>query len=65
MKSDVYVKLKYIQISLDIYQHISYAHNQKKKEYSISTMKTHQMPYIQVAVFNLYQSVIFKLKLVK
>ena len=31
MKSDVYVKLKYIQTSLDIYQHISYAHNQKKE----------------------------------
>ena len=59
MKSDVYIKLKYIQISLDIYQHISYhVHNKKKKEYNISTMKTHQMPYIQVAVFNLYQSVI-------
>ena len=38
------MKLKYIQISLDIYQHISYVQNQKKEENNISTMKTHQMP---------------------
>ena len=38
------MKLKHIQISLDIYQHISYAENQKKKEENnISTMKTYQM----------------------
>ena len=42
----MYIKLKYIRISLDIYQHISYhVQNQKKKEENnISTMKTHQMP---------------------
>ena len=41
----MYLKLKYTQISLDIYQHISYhAQNQKKEENNISTMKTHQMP---------------------
>ena len=45
IKSDVYLKLKYIRISLDIYQHISYhVQNQKKEENNISTMKTHQMP---------------------
>ena len=45
IKSDVYIKLKYIQISLDIYQHISYhAQNQKKEKNKISTMKTYQMP---------------------
>ena len=43
----MYIKLKYIQISLDIYQHISYhAQNQKKKkeENNILTMKAYQMP---------------------
>ena len=45
IKSDVYIKLKYIQISLDIYQHISYhVQNQKKDENTKSAMKTHQMP---------------------
>ena len=45
IKSDVCIKLKYIRISLDIYQHISYhAQNQKKEENNISTMKTYQMP---------------------
>ena len=44
IESDVYIKLKYIQISLDIYQHISYVQNQKKEENNISTMKTYQMP---------------------
>ena len=40
----MYTKLKCIQISLDIYQHISYhAQNQKKEENTISTMKTHQI----------------------
>ena len=40
------IKLKYIRISLDIYQHISYhAQNQKKKEENnILTMKAYQMP---------------------
>ena len=42
----MYIKLKYIRISLDIYQHISYhVQNQKKEENNILTMKTHQMPY--------------------
>ena len=59
IKSDVCIKLKYIRISLDIYQHISYdAESKKKGETNLSTIKTHQMP-------NLYQSVIFKLKLTK
>ena len=41
----MYLKLKYIQISLDIYQHISYhVQIQKKDENNKSTMKTHQMP---------------------
>ena len=41
----MYTKLKYIQISLDIYQHISYhAQNQKKEENTISTTKTYQIP---------------------
>ena len=45
IESDVYIKLKYIGISLDVYQHISYhAQNQKKEENNISTMKTYQMP---------------------
>ena len=59
IKSDVYIKLKYIRISLDIYQHISYVQNQKKEENNISTMKTHQMPnkwqhltYIKVSFSN-------------
>ena len=38
------MKLKYIQISLDIYQHISYhTQNKKKEENNISTVKTYQM----------------------
>ena len=40
-KSDVCIKLKYIQRSLDIYQQISY-HRESKKEINVSTMKTHQ-----------------------
>ena len=41
----MYLQLKYIQISLDIYQHLSYhVQNQKKEEENILTMKTHQMP---------------------
>ena len=46
----MYIKLKYIQISLDIYQHISYHAESKKKrkkkkeEINISTMETRQMP---------------------
>ena len=45
IKYDVYKKLKYIRISLDINQHISYhAQNRKKEESDISTMKTYQMP---------------------
>ena len=45
IKSDVFIKLKYFRISLDIYQHISnHAQNKKKKEENdISTMKTYQM----------------------
>ena len=47
----MYKKLKYIRISVDIYQRISY-HEQnqkkikikKKKENIISTMETYQMP---------------------
>ena len=38
------IKLKYIQISLDIYQHISDQAEPKKQEINTSTMKTHQMP---------------------
>ena len=45
IKSDVYIKLKYIQISLDIYQHISYHAESKKEEINISTIKT-QWSYI-------------------
>ena len=37
----------------------------KKKKINISSMKTHKMPNKQVAVSNLYQSVIFKPKLAK
>ena len=58
IKSDVYIKLKYIQISLDICLQISYhaeskknknkkkqTKKQKKKdEINISAMKTNQMP---------------------
>ena len=44
IKSDVCIKLKYIQISLDIYQHISYHAQNQKKEENISSMKTYQMP---------------------
>ena len=45
IKSDVYIRPKYIRISLDVYQRISYhAQNQKKKENNISTMKTYQTP---------------------
>ena len=44
IKSDVYIKLKYIRISLDIYQHISYqAESKQKEEIDILTMKKHQM----------------------
>ena len=33
IKSDMYIKLKYIRISLDIYQDVSYhSQNQKKKK---------------------------------
>ena len=42
----MYIKLISIQISLDIYKHISYhVQNQKKEENNILTMKAHQMPY--------------------
>ena len=45
IKSDVYIKLKYIQISLDIYQHIfSHAQNKKKEENNLSAMEIYQMP---------------------
>ena len=44
IKSDVCIKLKYIRISLDVCQHISYAESKKEEEINISTMKTHQMP---------------------
>ena len=42
------IKLKYIQISLDIYQHISYHAESKKKEGEInkSAVKTHQTQYL-------------------
>ena len=43
IKSDVCIKLKYIRISLDIYQHISYYAESKKEEINISPW-THQMP---------------------
>ena len=39
IKSDVCIKLMYIWIFLDIYQHISYHAESKKKEIKISTMK--------------------------
>ena len=32
IKSDVYITLKHSRISLDIYQHISYVQNQKKRK---------------------------------
>ena len=38
------MKLKYIRIPLDIYQHISYAQSQKKEVNNISSVKTYQMP---------------------
>ena len=38
------MKLKYIRISLDIYQYISYHPESKKEETNISIIKTHQMP---------------------
>ena len=45
IKSDVYLKLKYIRISLNIYPHISYhVKNHIKEENNISIMKTHQIP---------------------
>ena len=44
IKSDVCIKLNYIQISFDIYQHIFYHAESKKEEINISTMKTHQVP---------------------
>ena len=44
IKSDVCIKLKYIQISLNIYQYISYQAEYKKRRNNISTMKTRQMP---------------------
>ena len=45
IKSAESIKLKYIWISLDIYQRISYhAQNQKKEENKMPTMKTSQMP---------------------
>ena len=34
------IKLKYIQISLDIYEHVSY----HAEEVNISSVKTHQIP---------------------
>ena len=37
------IKLKYIQISLDIYQCISYHAESKNEDINISTIKTHQM----------------------
>ena len=44
IKSDACMKLKYIRISLGIYQHISYqAESKQKEEIDILTMKKHQM----------------------
>ena len=44
IKSDACMKRKYIRISLDIYQHISYqAESKQKEEIDILTMKKHQM----------------------
>ena len=45
IKSDVYIKLKYIRRSLDIYHQLPYhAQNQSKgKKNDISAMKTHPM----------------------
>ena len=45
IKADVYTKLKYIQVSLDIYisTYILLCRIRKKEEINISTMKTHQM----------------------
>ena len=40
----MYLKLTYIQLSLDIYQHISYHVQNQEKEENISSMKTHRMP---------------------
>ena len=40
----MYIKLKYIQISLDMYQQISYHAESKQDEINISNMKTNQMP---------------------
>ena len=37
-------KLKYIKISLDIYQYTFNYAESKKEEINISTMKTHQIP---------------------
>ena len=60
----MHIKLKYTQISLDIYQHISYrAQNQKKEENNINYENVPNA--YQVTVSNLYQSVIFKPKLAK
>ena len=44
IKSDVYIKLKYIQMSLDIYQHTSYhAESKKKEEINMLAMNTRLM----------------------
>ena len=40
IKSDVFIKLKYIQISLDIYQRISYAESKKDKNKDINYENT-------------------------
>ena len=44
IKFDVYLKLKYTQISLDVYQHTSYhAESKKKEEINMLAMNTHLM----------------------
>ena len=44
IKSDVYIKLKYIRIFLYINIISYHAQNQKKEANNISTMKTYQIP---------------------
>ena len=60
----MYIKLKYIRISLNIYQHKKIKKKKKKKEENNINYENIPNAY-QVAVSNLHQSVIFKPKLPK
>ena len=55
IKFDVCLKLKYIRISLDIHQRISYhAESKKDEEINLSIMKTHQIEKLHINCIKIF-----------